>query len=241
MTADRRVALVTGAARRVGRAIALELAERGYDVAVHFHTSEADAAQTVADCVARGARAVAFQADLASPDAPQSLVARVASEFSALHALVNSAAVFPVTPLREVTVEVWDAAMHVNLRAPFFLALAARDAMRSGGCIVNVTDHLAERATSGLVPHAISKAGLTAMTRHLARHFAPSIRVNAVAPGAVLPPDDWPGESREAAAKAAALRRLGTPADVAQAVAYLLDAPYVTGHTLVVDGGLHLG
>jgi pteridine reductase len=241
VSAPRRVALVTGAARRVGRSIALELAGRGYDVVVHYHTSERDAGATVVACRERGAHAIAVQADLADSGTAAPLVARAEAEFGRLDALVNSAAVFPVTPLRSVTVEDWDSVMNVNLRAPFFLSLAARAVMHGGGSIVNVSDHLAERASSGLIPHAVSKAGLTAMTRHLARHFAPTVRVNAVVPGAVLPPDDWAQPSRDAAASAAPLKRLGSPADVAQAIAYLLEAEYVTGHTLVVDGGLHLG
>lgn len=233
--------LVTGAGVRVGRAIALQLADAGYDVAVHYHRSESGARDTAERCRARGARAPWFSADLSDPSAGQMLVERVVASLGRIDALVNSAAVMIRTPLESVTAPQWDQIFAINLRAPFFLSLAVSRVMPDGGAIVNIGDHLADEWWGQLVPHAISKAAVVPMTRHLARQLAPRIRVNAVVPGAVLPPDDWEEESQAEFAAATPLRRIGTPADVAGAVEYLLSAPYVTGHVLYADGGRHLG
>jgi pteridine reductase len=233
----RPVALVTGAAHRVGRAIAIHLAESGFDIAVHYRSSANDAAGVVDECKARGAHATAFRADLSDTAAPDSLIAAVMTACGRVDALVNSAASMAITPLETVTPAEWDDVFAVNLRAPFFLSLAAARAMPDGGAIVNLADHLAEDSMQRLVPHGISKAGVVAMTRHLAKQFAPRVRVNAVEPGAVLPPPDWPDEARDRFVRETPLQRLGTPDDVAAAVLYLLRAPFVTGHVLVVDGG----
>ena len=237
MTAPRPVALVTGAGQRVGRAIAVHLAGAGYDVAVHFHRSEGGARETAAKCRARGVRAVWFGADLAEPGAPDMLVERTVASLGRVDALVNSAAIMLRTPLETLTPAQWDHIFAVNLRAPFFLSLAVARVMRDGGAIVNIGDHLASESWGELVPHGVSKAGVAAVTMHLAKQLAPRVRVNAVAPGAVLAPTDWPADARERFTEDTLLRRLGTPEDVAGAVAYLLGAPYVTGHVLVVDGG----
>lgn len=235
--ATRPVALVTGAAHRVGRSIAVHLAESGFDIAVHYRSSANDAAAAVAECKARGAQSQSFCADLSDAAAADALVEAVMTSFSRLDALVNSAASMAITPLETVTPNEWDDVFAVNLRAPFFLCLAAERAMADGGAIVNLADHLAEDSMRRLVPHGISKAGVVAMTKHLAKHFAPSVRVNAVEPGAVLPPADWPDDARERFIRETPLKTLGTPDDVAAAVLYLLRAPFVTGHVLVVDGG----
>jgi pteridine reductase len=240
MTAPRPVVLVTGAGQRVGRAIAVHLADRGYDVALHHHRSAEGARDAAADCTAAGARAECFGADLADPSNAGALIASVAGAFGHLDALVNSAAIMMTTPLDSVAPAEWDQIFAVNLRAPFFLSLAAHRAMSGGGAIVNIADHLAEESSPGLVPHGISKAAVVAMTTHLAVQFAPRIRVNAVSPGAVLPPEGWPAAARDRFVRDTPLGRIGTPRDVAGAVEYLLSAPYVTGHVLVVDGGRRL-
>jgi pteridine reductase len=236
----RPVALVTGAGERVGRAIAVHLAGEGYDVAVHYYSSESGARETSARCRARYARAPWFNADLSDPSAAQMLVERVMGSLGRLDAVVNSAAIMLRTPLESLTPAQWDQIFAVNLRAPFFLSLAASHVLPDGGAIVNIGDHLADEEWAHLVPHAISKAGVATLTRQLARQFAPRIRVNAVTPGAVLPPADWAADAQAEFAAATPLGRIGTPEDVASAVAYLLRAPYVTGHNLVVDGGRHL-
>ena len=235
-----RVALVTGGGVRVGRAIALALAGEGMHVAVHYNSSALDATETVRLAGDRGAPAQAFHADLTSAAAPARLIDDVVARFGALHALINSAAVMMRTPIDDATVDAWDSMMALNLRAPFFLARAAARHMRDGGAIVNIADLAAFESWPDYIPHGISKAGIVHMTRGLARVLAPRVRVNAVAPGAVLLPDEWGAEAAQRLARTTPLGRIGSPEDVAQAVLYLLRADYVTGETLVVDGGRHV-
>ena len=235
-----RVALVTGAGRRLGQAIAVALGAAGARVAVHHHGSVDGAADTVRRIEAAGGEARAFRADLREPDAPRALVDDVAATFGALDVLVNSAAVMERTPIGAVTPAQWDAMMALNLRAPFFAAQAAAAHMRAGGVVVNVADLAAFETWPAYVPHGISKAGVVRMTRSLARALAPAVRVVAVAPGAVLLPDDWDDGSAGRLAETTPLRRLGAPEDVVGAVLYLVGADYVTGETLLVDGGRHV-
>lgn len=245
-----RVALVTGAAHRVGRALALALAARGMRMAIHYHASEREALATARDAEAAsgGAEAWIVRADLADSAAPERLVNDVAAHFGSLDVLVNSAAVMVRMPLEEVTPEKWDATFHLNLRAPFFCARAAVKVMRRGapagdgtrGAIVNIADLAGLESWPGYIPHGISKAGVIHMTTSLARVLAPDIRVNAIAPGAVLLPANWSAEDATHLERTTPLRRLGSPDDVAQALLYLLEADYVTGETLVVDGGRHI-
>jgi pteridine reductase len=235
------VALVTGAGRRVGRAIALVLGAKGMRVAVHYHASADGAERTVGDIAAAGGEAWAVRADLRDPDAAVQLIEAVHEHFGALDALVNSAAIMVRTPLDEVTPSTWDEMFAINLRAPFFCARAAAAVMRErGGVIVNIADLAGLETWPAYIPHGITKAGVLQMTRALARTLAPAIRVNAVAPGAVLLPESWGKGDAERLARTTPLHRLGSPADVAQAVTYLLEADYVTGETLIVDGGRHI-
>ena len=236
-----RVALVTGAGRRLGRAIAVALGAQGARVAVHYNGSAAGADEAAQTIVASGGEARTFQADLADGDAPGRLVHAAANAFGSLDVLVNSAATMERTPIGEVTVERWDAMFALNLRAPFFAAQAAAARMGDGGgAIVNIADLAAFETWPAYVPHGISKAGVVQMTRALARALAPRVRVNAVAPGAVLLPDHWDEATGARLAATTPLRRLGDPADVVGAVLYLLGADYVTGETIVVDGGRHV-
>ena len=231
---------MTGAGRRIGRALAVGLGGRGMRVAVHFHGDPAQAAETCRLVTAAGGSAESFRADLAEPDAPARLVEAVRTHFGVLHVLVNSAAVMVRTPVGEVTTELWDAMFAVNLRAPFFCAQAAAAGMGEGGAIVNIADLAAFETWPAYVPHGITKAAVVQMTRALARALAPRIRVNAIAPGAVLLPDGWDTASVERLRSTTPLRRHGSPNDVAQALLYLLDAEFVTGETLIVDGGRHV-
>lgn len=236
-----RVCLVTGAGRRVGRAIALALGQQGARVAVHYHRSDAGARTTVSEIEALGGEGRAFAADLGAPDAPAQLVRDVHTAFGVLDVLVNSAAVMHRTPLGEVTTAGWDAMFAVNLRAPFFCAQAAAAAMGDrGGAIVNIADLAAFESWPAYIPHGISKAGIVQMTRAMARALAPRVRVNAVAPGAVLLPEDWDEASARRLTETTPMRRLGSPADVAGAVLYLLQAEFITGETIIVDGGRHV-
>ena len=235
-----RVALVTGAGRRVGRAIALGLAREGARVAVHYNSADAGAKAAVEEIKAAGGDARLFRADLADATAASSLVDLVATEFGALDVLVNSASVMERTPIGTVTPAMWDAIFAINVRAPFFAAQAAAARMGSAGAIVNIADLAGLETWSAYVPHGISKAAVIQMTRALAHALAPRVRVNAVAPGAVLLPEHWDAAAADHLIATTPLRRLGSPADVVQAVVYLLRADYVTGHTLVVDGGRHV-
>ena len=238
---EARLALVTGAGHRVGRAIALGLAERGLNVAVHYNASAGPANATVAAIRELGAQAHAFQADLASERAPADLIAAVRDRMGTLSVLVNSAAVMVRTPLETVSVEEWDAMFALNLRAPFFLSVEAARAMGArGGVIVNIADLAAFETWPAYIPHTITKAGVVQMTRGLARVLGPAVRVNAVAPGAVLLPDGWTEADAAKLVDGTPLRRLGSPDDVVQAVVYLVEAGYVTGETLIVDGGRHV-
>lgn len=234
---DRRVALVTGAGRRVGRVLAETLGGRGMRVAVHYHGSQAGANDAAREIARRGGEGWPVRADLRRPEAPARLVDQVVEHFGALDVLVNSAAVMVRTPLGEVAPEVWDDILSLNLRAPFFCAQRAAAVMPEHGVIINIADLAGLEVWPGYVPHGISKAGVIQLTKALARALAPRIRVNAIAPGAVLLPDDWGRDAAERLARTTPLARLGSPIDVAQAMLFLLDAEYVTGEVLVVDGG----
>lgn len=236
-----RVALVTGAGQRVGQAMARALGARGMRVGVHFRGSAAGAEETVRAIRAEGGDAHPFGADLREPDAPDRLVDAVAAHFGAFDVLVNSAAVMERAPVDSVTPAEWDAMFALNLRAPFFAARAAARAMgERGGAIVNIADLAAFETWPAYVPHGISKAGVVQMTRALARTLAPRVRVNAIAPGAVLLPAAWDEAAAARVVATTPLRRLGSPADVVHAMLYLLQADYVTGEVVIVDGGRHV-
>lgn len=225
----------------MGRAIARALGAAGYRVAVHYHGSEEEAERTVREIREAGGRADPFRADLRDPDAVERLFSELREALGGLDVLINNAAAFPRGRPEEVSVREWDDLFALNLRAPFLCARAARRLMgEAGGSIVNIADVAAFQAWPAYVPYAASKAGLVSLTRGLARAWAPRVRVNAVAPGAVLLPARYGEEERRAAADRAALGRVGRPEDVAQAVLYLLSADYVTGEVVRVDGGAHL-
>ena len=236
------VALVTGGGVRVGGAIARALAGDGYDLLVSYNTSPAGAAEVEAAARRAGRRAHAASADLSREDDVVRL-ARVARErFGRLDLLVNSAASFVANDLLEVTADEWDAIMAVNLRAPFLLIRETADMLRAArGAVVNVVDLSALRPWTSHPHHSVSKAGLLHLTRVAARRLAPDVRVNAVAPGFVLPPDDYDADEIERTRRRVPLGRVGTPDDVASAVRFLATADYVTGEVIVVDGGLGLG
>ena len=233
-----KTALVTGGAVRVGRAIALALAAAGADVAIGYRGSAAAARATVADLERVGVRAVALRADLAAPAAARALVTRAARALGRLDVLVNSAAIFPRTPVAAVTPAQFDRVIAVNLRAGFFCAQAAARVMgRRGGRIVNIADVGAMRAWPSYVPYGISKAGVVMMTRGLAAALAPRIQVNAVGPGVVLLPEGFPRMTKGRLARIP-MGREGSPEDVAAAVVFFATCPdYITGQVLFVDGG----
>jgi pteridine reductase len=235
-----RVALVTGAGRRVGRAIAEALGADGARVAAHHHESSGGASEVVQAILAGGGEAAVFAADLSQPSGPEHLVANVAEHFGAIDVVINSAAVMWRTPFGTIDTDTWDRMFAINVRAPFFIAQAAARHMSQGGAIVNIADLAAFETWPDFVPHNITKAAVVHMTHTLARMLAPSIRVNAVAPGAVLMPENTPPETTQKMIGTTPLRRLGSPEDVVGAIRYLLSADYVTGETLIVDGGRHV-
>ena len=235
----RKSALVTGGAVRLGRAIALELARGGFDIAVNYHRSASAARQTVADIERLGARAVRIQADVAKPTEARRLVGETVRRLGRLDLLVNNAGIFRRTPWNTVTPAEFDRFLAVNLKGTFFCAQAAARVMgRRGGRIINLADVGGRRAWPGYIPYGISKAGVIMLTRGLAAALAPRIQVNAVAPGAVLLPEGFPKETQARLQAKIPMGRLGDPADVAAAVRFFATCPdYITGQVLYVDGG----
>jgi pteridine reductase len=236
-----RVALVTGAGRRVGRAIALALGARGMQVVVHYNGSQHGADETVRLITDAGGQATAQGADLTDIDAAHDLVARAVAWRGTLSALVNSAAIMLRTPVGETTVADWDTMFAINVRAPYFLSQRAAPTLAaSQGAIVNIADLAAFESWPAYVPHGMTKSAVVQMTRALASALAPGVRVNAVAPGVVLLPEGWSQDGAEHLRSTTPLKRLGSPEDVAQAVVFLLEAQYVTGEVIRVDGGRHI-
>ncbi len=210
-------------------------------MAVHYNGSASGARETAGEIERAGGSATLFQADLSVPDGPEALVNEVAAALGGLDVLVNSAAIMQRTPLDAVTPAEWDATCALNARAPFFAAVAAsRHMAERGGAIVNIADLAALETWPAYIPHGLSKTVVVQMTRALARTMAPGVRVNAVAPGVVMLPDGWNEESGERLRRTTPLKRLGSANDVVGAVIYLLEADFVTGETLVVDGGRHV-
>ncbi|MGB3748799.1 MAG: pteridine reductase [Rhodanobacter sp.] len=238
---DRPVALITGAARRVGAVIARTLHAAGYDLALHYRHSVDEARALAEELQASRARSVLpVQADLADPAAPASSIESVVAHYGRLDALVNNASAFFPTPVGDATQAQWETLFASNARAPFFLSQAALPALREArGSIVNLVDIYAERPLADHPLYCMAKAALAAMTRSLALDLAPEIRVNGVAPGAVMWPNDGkPCDDQQAMLARTPLKRAGTPEDVAATVLWLLrDAPFVTGQIIRVDGG----
>jgi len=234
---DGKVALVTGAGRRLGRAVALRLAEEGMDVAAHYGSSAREAAEVVGRIEEMGRNAVAVKADLRSIVQIRQLLLEVGNELGKLDVLVNSAANFLPGSLISTTEEIWDASLATNVKAPFFLAQAAAPMLRRAkGAIVNFADTGGMLGWPGFIGHSVAKAGMINLTKSLAKALAPDVRVNAIAPGTITMPGD-PPEWEQEFVKLAPLGKTGRPSDIADAVVYLATADFLTGHTLVLDGG----
>lgn len=240
-----KVVLITGAAQRIGAQVARTLHGAGMKIVLHYRGS-LPAAKALAGELnqVRADSAALLQADLSDPATLAPLVEAAAARWARLDALVNNASTFYPSPIGTVTLPQWHDLMEVNLKAPFFLAQAAAPLLtKSGGCIVNIADIHADRPLKGYPVYCMAKAGLVMMTRALARELGPAVRVNAVAPGAIL----WPEQGLDEAAQASiltrtALKRQGKPKDIAGAVLFLIrDAEYITGQVLSVDGGRSLG
>lgn len=238
---ESKVALVTGAARRLGAAIARRLHAAGASVVLHYRSAEADAVRLEKELnAARAGSALRVRGDLLAPIAPQALVTAALQRFARLDYLVNNASAFYPTRMGEIEASHWEELVGSNLRAPLFLAQAAAPQLAlAGGAIVNIADIHAQRPLKGYVVYSVAKAGLAALTRSLALELAPAVRVNAVAPGAIAWPEDGQFEGGERARIVAStpLARTGTPEEVAHAVHFLCAATFVTGQMLAVDGG----
>jgi pteridine reductase len=240
-----KVILVTGGAKRVGAAIVRMMHGEGANVMIHYRASAADA-KALKDSLnlARAGSVATVQADLLETETLPSLILQTLDTFGRLDALVNCASTFYPTTLAEASETNWIELIGSNLKAPLFLSQAAAPHLRATrGAIINITDIHAERPLKGYLVYNVAKAGLRGLTHTLARELAPEVRVNAVAPGAIMWPDDgqFNDVEREAIINHAPLKREGSPDDIARAVKYLLmDAPYVTGQTINVDGGRHI-
>ena len=238
-----KVILITGGARRVGAAICRRLHGAGADLAVHYRSSAAEARALERELNARRPRSVALaQGDLLKIATLNHLVKEAVRLYGRLDALVNNASSFYPTPVGEVTEEAWEDLVGTNLKAPLFLAqAAARELRKSHGCIVNIVDIHAEVPMRKHVVYNSAKGGLLALTRSLARELGPEVRVNGIAPGTILWPENetWQDEvARQRIINQTALKRIGEPDDIAKAVEFLIaDAPYVTGQVIAVDGG----
>ena len=231
------VALVTGAAKRLGRAVALRLAEEGADVAIHYRSSQREAQDGVKEIEKLGRRALAIGADLSSVAEIKRLVDEAGKQFGRLDILVNSAANFLPASIISTTEQIWDATLDTNLRAPFFCAQAAAPWLRrTQGVIINFADTGGMLGWTGYIPHSVSKAGVITLTKVLAKALAPEVRVNAIAPGTITMEGD-PPELETDFIKLAPLRRTGTPADITDTVLFLVRSRFITGQVLVVDGG----
>jgi NAD(P)-dependent dehydrogenase (short-subunit alcohol dehydrogenase family) len=233
---DRQLALVTGAAHRLGKAFALTLAQAGYDILLHYHSAEDEARQTQAEIESLGRRVISSQADLTNPAQISSLLSGVES----LNVLVNSAAFMPSGNTESLSIENWDASLDLNLRAPFLLAQECSKKMTEGGLIVNITDMGAQKAWSRYPSYTVSKAALESLTKILARALAPRIRVNAIAPGFVLQSEIVSAEEWQRLINRVPLKRPARSEEIASALEFLLKNEYITGQTIVVDGGYSL-
>jgi pteridine reductase len=233
-----KTALVTGGAVRIGREISSALAGRGYRLVIHYHSSARPAEELRDEIVDRGGEAAIIGADLSRDDEVRRLADEAVSAFGGIDLLVNNASVFPPERLEETGEALWDHTMAVNLKAPFFLIRHLSPTLRERkGVVVNLADLAGMQAWAAYAAHAVSKAGLIHLTKVAARNLAPDVRVNAIAPGAVLPPESMGQAELEELARRTPLKRNGRPEDVVRALLYLLDADFVTGETLVADGG----
>jgi len=236
-------ALVTGAARRIGRAIALDLARQGWDVAVHYHRSEAEARQVVAEIEAMGRRAIALPADLTEEAQVLTLVPDANATLGPLTLLVNNASAFEMDKIDTATRESWDQHLETNLRAPLVLTQAFAKQLPEGrpGNIVNLLDQRVWKPTPYFLSYTVPKMGLWTLTRTCALALAPTIRVNGIGPGPTLPSTRQTDEQFRRQCEAMPLRRGTTPAEICDALRFILSAPSMTGQMIALDGGEHLG
>ena len=236
------IVLITGAARRIGRALALDFAGHGWDVAIHYGSSSDAAAELVGEITALGRRAIAVQADLASIDAIQTLIPQCVSALGPPTCLINNASEFRFDGIEDLTPAGWDLHLDINLKAPVFLAqsLAANLPAGASGNVINIIDQRVWNLTPEFFSYTVSKAGLWSATRMLAQALAPRVRVNAIGPGPVLKSIHQTEADFAQEEQATLLGKGTTPAEIADAIRFILNAPAITGQMLALDGGQHL-
>jgi 3-oxoacyl-[acyl-carrier protein] reductase/pteridine reductase len=234
-----KTALITGGAHRVGKAITLTLARAGANVVINYNTSSAAAEATADEARALGVQALIVQANIADNEQVKAMVSAAVEKFGGIDILVNSASLWQDTPFPMDNIEDWHRVTDIQIHGSFYCANAVAPVMlrRGGGAIVNIIDLAAYEPWPDYSAHSVGKAALLALSRQLALELAPTVRVNAVAPGPVLPPPDYDAEMIERTAQKTLLNRWGTPEDVADAVLFFVKAGYVTGEALAVDGG----
>lgn len=236
------VVLITGAAVRVGRAIALHLAEQGAHIAFSYYLTEEPWEQTKAEIEALDVQALAVQTEVRDADQIRGLVAAAVERFGRVDVLINSASIFLKTPFLDISEQEWELSVDVNLKGPFLLSQAVAPFMlaQGKGVIINITDLTAFQVWPGYAHHAAGKAGLMSLTKSMAVELAPQVRVNAIAPGTVLMEDDFQPERLEWAVDKSLLKRVGSPLDVARLAAFLIENEFTTGAVYFVDGGRSL-
>lgn len=242
MDIEGKVALVTGGAKRVGRSIALALAERGAELVLHYHGSDREAQEVLALLKRAGGKPVAVQGDVSVPADVDRIVETAMQAFGRIEILVNNAAIFYRTPFEELTEADWDRFLGVNLKGPFLLCrkIGAIMLYQGQGKIINLADIAGQEVWAEYLPYSVSKAGVIALTAGLAKVLAPHVQVNAIAPGTVLLPGGTSSEERGRAVRRVPLGRLGSPEDIARAVVYLVENDFITGEVFRIDGGQHL-
>ena len=242
MNLNGKVALVTGGAKRTGKAIVLALAARGCRLVVHYHTSQAEAEETVRELLAAGHEALALQADITQEAEVDRMIAAAVARFGRIDILVNNAAVFFRTPVDTLTVEEWEQVLEVNLTGTFLCAHKIGLRMREWGWghIINMADVAGLRPWADYIPYSVSKACVITFTQGLAMELAPQVMVNAIVPGPVLFQDDTPEEVRQREIAKTLIKRAGTPEEVAEVVVFVAESDYSTGSLFHVDGGRSL-
>ncbi len=240
MNLQKKVALITGGAHRIGKAIALGLAKEGMKIALHFNQSQEHANQTLEEIKALGAEPFAIQGDFADVTQIKNVVKKCQEHFKQIDVLINNAALYFKTPLGETSETEWDNLLDINLKAPYFCAQYVSDLMKQKkrGKIINITDVAGISPWPEFIPYSASKAGLIAVTKGLAKALAPNIQVNAIASGTILMSEDATEEYKAEIKDSTLLKKLGTPQDIVNAAIFLLKgSDFVTGEVVVVDGG----
>lgn len=235
-----KVALVTGSAKRLGKAIALALGKYGCNVAVHYRSSESEALETVGQLRLLGVSAAHFCADLTNEEQVKAMVESVTQRFGRLDILVNNAAIFDRTPFDQLDATVWRKFIDANLTSVFLCCRYAADFLSESSVIVNISDTSAFKPWRDFLPYCVSKSGVIALTLSLAKELAPKIRVNCVALGTILPPEEYGEEWKRKMSERTLLQRLGTIEDFVQAVIFCITCDYLTGAVVPLDGGRHL-